>query len=188
MLIISLLKAIPSDLLEKIRRKLEEDNESYLEESRVLDNCEALKYEVDIQEDEVILTIFSGVNSEFSQDDAIRMMLELTLVWEKDKCMSEYWLGTLTYICDLDTDLDISSNSLKGLVPAFSLAKGFKGMIKEVETECNLVVTPEGVCVELNGAKKGVNPVAINEMPDNITIEYINNRYGDTPFYRKKEM
>ena len=38
MLIISLLKAIPSDLLEKIRRKLEEDNESYLEESRVLDN------------------------------------------------------------------------------------------------------------------------------------------------------
>lgn len=102
--------------------------------------------------------------------------------------MSEYWLGDVTYICDLDTDTNIADVNLSGFVHAFSLTQGFRGMIKEVETEYDLITTPEGICVELKGAKKGLNPIDINEMPDNITIEYINNRFGDNQLYRKRIM
>ncbi|MCI8445999.1 MAG: hypothetical protein HFH31_00735 [Bacilli bacterium] len=186
--IITLLNSIPKDILEEIKGKLESNSESYLEGGKTLDNGMALEYEIDFEEDEVILTITHGIISNVGYENNIKMGVEFTLVWEKDEGMSEYWLGDITYICDLDMDVDIDELPLKGFIPGFSLTHGIRGAIKEVETEYSLIVTPEAICVEFNGAKKGINPIDISDMPDNITIEYINNRYGDNPLYKKRIM
>lgn len=183
--IVNLLNSIPKDLLEEIKGRLELNNESYMEGNKLLDNGMVIEYEIDFEEDEVTLTITHGIKSNVGEN-AFKMGVELTLVWEKDEAMSAYWLGDITYICDLDTDTNIDDFNLNGFVPAFSLTQGFRGMIKEVETEYDLIMTPKEICVELKGARKELNPIDISEMPDNITIEYINNRFGDNQLYRKR--
>lgn len=186
--IIDLLMAIPDELKKEIGQALKASEEEYLDGSITLNDGTNLQYEIDIQSDESILTISKGVKSEVC-DDAINMCVELTLVWEKDKgLISEYWLGALTYICDLDTDVNMSSCNLKGFMPAISTSNmQIRGLIREEETEYNLVVTRENVCVELRSATNNVYiPVDINMMPDNLTMEYIVSHYGEDPLSRKR--
>ncbi len=70
--IITLLNSIPKDILEEIKGKLESNSESYLEGGKTLDNGMALEYEIDFEEDEVILTITHGIISNVGYENNIK--------------------------------------------------------------------------------------------------------------------
>lgn len=78
--IVTLLNLIPKDLLEEIKRKLELNNESYVEGNKLLDNGMVIEYEIDFEGDEVTLTITLGIKSNVGYENTYKMGVELTLV------------------------------------------------------------------------------------------------------------
>lgn len=185
--IIDLLRAIPEDFLNEIKDKLRVSGNNYSADGRRnLENGIVLDYCINIDSDEASITLGSKVSSSVSEEDTINMGQELTLVWERDMgLMSDYWLGTFSYICDIDTNKHMNSDVLQGFVLTLDRSSDslkIRGCIREVETEYNLMLTESDVCVEIKTAKeRKLVPVLINEMPTLLTREYINNRYGDNP-------
>lgn len=92
----------------------------------------------------------------------------------------------VSYVCTVDNGKNNTTNSLMWL-PYLDVDKGKvkrKGHMKEMDTEYYLVKNEDDYslirfsCV--NG-KRDVFPIDINQMPEELTMGYIEKRYGESP-------
>lgn len=213
--IIHFLKGIPKELFEAIWSVFEHENIDFSNEeisedgvcfegSVVVEDGTMYSYEIEYTEHEKCLTIKQSIGS--LSDSSISHIIfstELLLVNEDydlpEEVKDDTWIGTFTHTLDLATTANLPSASKKGFIPYLNLVDigddGYVqqietgGYTKEKETEYNLVKILLGHIIrKFNILSNNWEDVAIDltQMPEQLTIDYMDRRYGSGANTRKK--
>lgn len=212
--IVQLLKSIPKELYEAILEVFQHENINansgeiseggiYFEGSVVAEDGIIYSYEIEYTEHEKCLTIKQIIGSlSDSNISHISFSTELLLVNEDfdlpDVVKEDTWIGTFTHTLDLVTMANVSSACKKGFIPYLNLIDiddGYTkqieagGYTKENEIEYNLVKVSSGHIIRrFNILSNNYEDVTIDltQMPAQLTMDYINRRYGSSAKIRKK--
>lgn len=195
--ILDFLNAIPQDTLEEIKQLVKRFEKAMREDGKYMfsEDVETSNgtYECDfLEEDENIIFDIT-----FHADDEVEQLATFTNAlsletnhpfYEPDE-NEELTIGSVTHTMILQTNGKYTDTMKKNFVPALQLnGNHVEGVVLERESTTEYSIVYQGQ-VQNEIIKKENNltgtseilSVDVSTLPEDITIEYLNRKYGDTP-------